>query len=194
MRLAVFASGNGSNFEAICQAIQEGRLAAEVACLIYDRQAAYVKERAAKYKIPAYYVNIRQYAAKEDYEQAILTHLANERVELIVLAGYMKIVGFSLLQAYPKRILNIHPSLLPQFPGKSGIADAFAAKVATTGVTVHLVDEGVDTGPILQQVAVPILAEDTLETLEIKIHAVEHQLYPAVIQHYMEQLRKGATT
>lgn len=188
MRIAIFASGNGSNFEAIAKAVQHQQLTVEIACVIYNRQEAFVKMRAEKYGIPTYYFNLKDYDTKKHYEQAILTQLQADNVNLIVLAGYMVFIGETLLQAYPRQILNIHPSLLPQFPGKSGIADAFHAKVSETGVTVHVVDEGIDTGPIIKQARVNIFPTDTLEQLEERIHQVEHQLYPEAIQEYIQTL------
>ncbi|MBF0779783.1 MULTISPECIES: phosphoribosylglycinamide formyltransferase [unclassified Granulicatella] len=193
MRIAIFASGNGSNFEAIAKAVEEKRLSVQIASVVYDKKDAYVQTRAKKYNIPAYYFNFSTYQSKESYEQAILEQLKRDKVDFIVLAGYMKFIGRVLLQAYPNKILNIHPSLLPQFPGKSGIADAFKAKVSQTGVSVHLVDEGIDTGPILKQMCVSIDKEDTLESLTEKIHRIEHHLYPLVIQEYSEKLFKQLT-
>ncbi|MCW6676894.1 phosphoribosylglycinamide formyltransferase [Aerococcaceae bacterium NML180378] len=188
MRIAVFASGNGSNFQAIHEAVQSGQLQATIACVIYDRADAYVRQRAEQAQIPAHYVNLKVYPDKVAYETTILSHLQVAQVDLIILAGYMKIIGPTLLNAYPQRILNIHPSLLPAFPGKSGILDAYTAGVSTTGVTVHLVDAGVDTGPILQQASVSIREGESLDSLTERIHQVEHRLYPEVIQTYIQQL------
>lgn len=190
MRIAIFASGSGSNFEAIAKAVQNNQLNVQIACVIYDKKDAYVKIRAEQYNIPAYYMDLAAFGSKEKYEQMILRQLQHDKVDLIILAGYMKFIGKVLLQAYPNKILNIHPSLLPQFPGKQGIADAFEAKVSQTGVSVHLVDEGIDTGPILKQAVVFVDKEDTLESLTEKIHRVEHQLYPLVIQEYVDTLLK----
>lgn len=186
MRIAIFASGSGSNFQAIAQSVQSGQLDVTIACVIYDKKDAYVKERAKQCGIPAYYVGLASFESKQAYEEAILKRLTDEQVDLIVLAGYMKLIGETLLQAYPSRIINIHPSLLPNFPGKSGIKDAFEAGVNQTGVTVHIVDAGMDTGPILKQRAVKIEHTDTLESLEEKIHQVEHVLYTEVIKEIME--------
>lgn len=123
----------------------------------------------------------KDFVNKSAYEQELLTCLREKEIDLILLAGYMRIIGPNLLSAYEKRIINIHPSLLPAFPGLHGIRDAYEAGVAETGVTVHYIDAGVDTGPIIRQKKVAILPEDTLASLEEKIHAAEHQIYPEVI-------------
>jgi len=117
-----------------------------------------------------------------------LALLQENQIELIVLAGYMRLIGTTLLMAYQQKILNIHPALLPDFPGLHGIRDAFEAQVSQTGVTIHLVDDGVDTGPIIAQEAVSLEVGETLESLERKIHQVEHRLYPIVIQQFIEEL------
>lgn len=184
--IGILASGNGSNFQAIAQAITDRKLDAKIGCLIYDKEHAYVKERAKHFHIPSYFVDVKQYPSKEDFEKAIVEHLQEQNVQLVVLAGYMKVLGKTVLHAFPQKIINIHPSLLPLFKGKSGIKDAFEAKVHQTGVTVHLVDEGIDTGLILAQKTVSIDEDDTLETLTEKIHAAEHELYPAVIQNCID--------
>lgn len=182
MRLAIFASGNGSNFEILAKEVATGCLHSHrIACLICDNPKAYVIERAKQYKIPTYVIQPKDYPSKAAYERAILEKLAQEKVEFIVLAGYMRIIGPTLLTPYSQKIINIHPALLPQFPGRQGIQDAFDSQVAETGVTIHFVDQGIDTGPIIAQKKVKIAPNDTLETLETKIHQVEHDLYPKVL-------------
>ncbi|MHC5227461.1 phosphoribosylglycinamide formyltransferase [Enterococcus sp. LJL99] len=181
MRIAVLASGNGSNFDAIAKGIQSGEIKAELALLFCDRKDAYVIERAKKLNIPMVTFSPKCFGSKANYEAELLHLLEEERIDWVILAGYMRIIGPTLLEVYEKRIINIHPSLLPQFPGLHGIKDAFEANVSKTGVTIHYVDNGVDTGPIIAQEQIPIEPTDTLESLEVKIHKVEHELYPKTL-------------
>ncbi len=182
MRLAVFASGSGSNFQAILTAIQKGEFDAELALLVCDRADAYALERAKKFQVPVFVFNPKDFQNKQAFEMEILKHLREASVDFLVLAGYMRLVGQTLLRAYENKIVNIHPSLLPAFPGKDAIEQAYRAKVKVTGVTVHYVDEGMDTGPIIDQHPIYIEEHDTIETLREKIQAVEHQLYPVVLK------------
>ncbi len=175
-KIAVFASGSGSNFEAIAKACLAGELNAEVVLLITDKPEAYAVERAQKLGITTAAFSPKAYGTKAQYEQAILDRLQASDVEWLVLAGYMRLVGETLLQAYPSHIVNIHPSLLPSFPGKAAIEQAVLHGVKVTGVTVHLVDEGMDTGPILAQEAVRVIDGDVEKTAEA-IHAIEHTLF-----------------
>ncbi|SIN88095.1 formyltetrahydrofolate-dependent phosphoribosylglycinamide formyltransferase [Carnobacterium alterfunditum] len=186
MRIAVFASGNGSNFQAIAEAIASKQVDATICFLFCDNPKAYAIDRAKKIGIPYTVFSPKNYDSRVAYETELLEQLEKKEVDLVVLAGYMRIIGPTLLTAYANRILNIHPSLLPCFPGKSSIRDAFEANEKKTGVTVHFIDEGVDTGPIIAQEEVAILSEDTLDSLEAKIHQVEHRLFPQVIQELIE--------
>ena len=186
MRIAVYASGNGSNFQAIAEAIASKQVDATICFLFCDNPKAYVIERAKKLGVPFKVFSPRNYENRAAYERELLNQLELHAVDLIVLAGYMRIIGPTLLRAYANRILNIHPSLLPSFPGKSSIQDAFDANEKETGVTVHVVDAGVDTGPIIAQEKVAILPEDTVDSLEDRIHQVEHRLFPQVIQKVIE--------
>lgn len=186
MRIAVYASGNGSNFQAIAEAIASKQVDATICFLFCDNPKAYVIERAKKLGVPFKVFSPRNYENRAAYERELLNQLELDAVDLIVLAGYMRIIGPTLLTAYANRILNIHPSLLPYYPGKSSIQDAFEANEKETGVTVHVVDAGVDTGPIIAQEKVAILPEDTLDSLETRIHQVEHRLFPQVIQKVIE--------
>lgn len=181
-KIAVFASGSGSNFQALVDAAKADQLSCEIALLVCDKPGAYAIKRAEKAGIPSLVISPKDFASKADYEKEILQKLNESEVELIVLAGYMRLIGETLLTAYEGRIVNIHPSLLPSFPGKDAIGQAFQAKVKITGVTVHYVDEGMDTGPIIAQEAVKMDENETRESLEAKIHQVEHLLYPNVIQ------------
>lgn len=182
MNIAVFASGSGSNFQAIVDAVKQGELDAKVALLVCDKPGAYVEERAKAAGVPVFCFNPKSYNGKADFEQAIRKELKARDVELIALAGYMRLIGEVLLHAYPRRIINIHPSLLPAFPGLDAIGQAFDAGVKLTGVTIHFVDEGMDTGPIIDQEAVRIHHTDTRETVQKKVQAIEHTLYPATLQ------------
>ncbi|MBT2732439.1 phosphoribosylglycinamide formyltransferase [Carnobacterium sp. ISL-102] len=186
MRIAVFASGNGSNFQAIAEAIASKQVDATICFLFCDNPKAYVIDRAKKIGIPYTVFSPKNYDSRVAYETELLKRLEINEVDLVVLAGYMRIIGPTLLTAYANRILNIHPSLLPCFPGRSSIRDAFEANEKKTGVTVHFIDEGVDTGPIIAQEQVEISPEDTLDSLEAKIHQVEHRLFPQVIQELIE--------
>ncbi|UFJ41010.1 phosphoribosylglycinamide formyltransferase [Brevibacillus humidisoli] len=183
MRLAVFASGSGSNFEAIVEATRDGRLSgAEVALVVCDKPGAYVLERAARLGIDSFVFNPKEYPEKAAFEQEIVQELHRRDVSFVVLAGYMRLVGPVLLSAYEGKMINLHPSLLPAFMGKDAIGQAFSYGVKITGVTVHFVDAGLDTGPIIAQEAVPVAPADTLETLTARIHGVEHQLLVEAIQ------------
>ncbi len=189
MRFAVFASGNGSNFQAIAEATIQGEIPGELAVLFCDKKNAYAIERAKKLQIPAIAFSPQDFATKATYEAEILHLMEEEHVELIVLAGYMRIIGPTLLEGYKQRILNIHPALLPNFPGLTGIRDAFESGVHETGVTVHYVDAGVDSGPIIKQEKVLRHSEDTLASLEQKIHQVEHRIYPEVIAEVLQNIQ-----
>ncbi|HEX7058076.1 MAG TPA: phosphoribosylglycinamide formyltransferase [Bacilli bacterium] len=185
-RIAVFASGNGSNFQAIVDSAHSGELDVRVELLVCDRPQAFVVERATRVGVPVFAFCPRDYGSREEYERVIVDKLRDMRIDLVVLAGYMRLITPVLINAYDGRIINIHPSLLPAFPGVDGIGDAFAYGVKVTGVTVHFVDHGMDTGPIIAQVPVPIRENDTKETLAERIHAEEHRLYPEVIRWIRE--------
>lgn len=191
MRVAILASGNGSNFEALAHQFQAGLLPGELIFVFSDHHDAYVLERAQRLNVRAFSFEIKEFENKAAYEKALLQLLQEQQIDLIVLAGYMRIIGKTLLSHYSNRILNIHPSLLPSFPGLHGIKDAYEYGVKVTGVTVHLVDDGVDTGPIIAQEPVMILPVDTLESLEEKIHQTEHRLYPKVLRDVLLQSEKN---
>lgn len=191
MRVAILASGNGSNFEALAHQFQAGLLPGELIFVFSDHHDAYVLERAQRLNVRAFSFEVKEFENKAAYEEALLQLLQEQQIDLIVLAGYMRIIGKTLLSHYSNRILNIHPSLLPSFPGLHGIKDAYEYGVKVTGVTVHLVDDGVDTGPIIAQEPVMILPVDTLESLEEKIHQTEHRLYPKVLRDVLLQSEKN---
>lgn len=180
-KIAIFASGSGSNFQAIQQAIKNGDLDAQIQIVVTDKPDAYVVKRAKNFNIPVFSFTAKQYETKAAYEQEIINTLEEHEVEWVILAGYMRLIGSTLLSAYSNRIVNIHPSLLPSFPGKDAIGQAMVHGVKVTGVTVHFVDEGMDTGPILSQAAVEVVEGDRAAT-EARIHAVEHELYTNTLQ------------
>lgn len=188
VNIAVFASGSGTNFETILQHIEDGSLPVQCQCLIVDKEQAYARTRAQQHQIEDYYFNPKSYPNKEVYEKDILKVLKDKNVDLIVLSGYMRFIGKVLLEAYPKAIINLHPAYLPEFPGAHSIQDAFEAGVSQTGVTVHYVDEGVDTGPIIRQERVPIDPNWNLETLEEHVHAMEYDLFWQVIKSVAEEM------
>ncbi len=181
MKIAVFASGNGSNFQVIADQFP-------VEFIFSDKRAAYVLERAQKVGITSYAFELKEFDTKVAYEQAIVDLLEQHQIDLVVLAGYMKIVSETLLSAYEGRIINIHPAYLPEFPGAHGIEDAWEAGVDQSGVTVHWVDRGIDTGQIIKQVRVPRYKEDSLEDFETRIHEAEYQLYPEAIRELLSRL------
>lgn len=184
-KIAVFASGSGSNFQAIQEAIEKGELNAKVELVVTDKPNAFVVTRAKNLGIPVFAFSPKEYESKEAYETEIIEKLQENKVEWIVLAGYMRLIGNVLLNAFPNRIVNIHPSLLPSFPGKDAIGQAMEHGVKVTGVTVHFVDEGMDTGPIIAQAAVEV-SEGNRETTEQRIHTVEHMLYPKTLKQLFE--------
>ncbi|PAX60395.1 phosphoribosylglycinamide formyltransferase [Brunnivagina elsteri CCALA 953] len=183
-KLGILASGDGSNFEAVAQAIQTRQLNAKIEVLIYNNPDAYVAKRAENSNIPAVLLNHRDYTQREDLDTAIAKTLQQYNVEIVVMAGWMRIVTQVLIDAFPDKIINIHPSLLPSFKGSRAIEQALASGVKITGCTVHLVSLEVDSGKILMQSAVPILPEDTLKTLHSRIQAEEHKILPAAIAIY----------
>ena len=188
MRIAIFASGNGSNFQVLAEAFRSGAIKGELRLLFCDQENAKVRARADQLKVKEVSFSPKSFESKKYYEQAILDLLREEAIDLIVLAGYMRIIGPTLLSQFERRIINIHPSLLPHFPGLHGVRDAFEAGVRETGITIHYVDTGVDTGPIIRQEKVQRADEDTLESLEAKIHAVEHRVYPEVLAEIIVNL------
>lgn len=175
VKLGVMASGSGSNFEAIASAIANGQLNAEISVLIYNNPGIKALARAEKYGIPAVLHNHR-HKKREDFDQQIVQTLQEYEVEWVVMAGWMRVVTQVLLDAFPNRILNIHPSLLPSFKGVRAVEQALEAGVKITGCTVHVVSLDVDSGPILFQAAVPVLPDDTPETLHARIQVQEHRI------------------
>ena len=178
LKLGILASGSGSNFEGIAQAIATRELNAQIQVVIYNNPKAKVRERAERLKIPAILLNHRDYSSREALDQAIVKIFNQFSVEWIIMAGWMRIVTSVLLEAFPDRVLNIHPSLLPSFRGVRAVEQALAAGVKLTGCTVHLARLDVDSGPILIQAAVPILPNDTPASLHARIQVQEHKIFP----------------
>jgi len=181
VKLVVLCSGRGSNLKAIAAAIDEGRCAASIAAVISDRQSAEALAFAADRGIPTQVVSPKAFEDRSAWDAALADAVHAHAPELVVLAGFMRIVGSAMLKRFPYRIVNVHPALLPSFPGTDGPAQAVAKGVRISGCTVHLVDAGVDTGPILAQGAVPVHATDDAATLHARIQGVEHRLLPFVI-------------
>lgn len=186
MRVAVLASGRGSNFEAIAKAFLNGKIRGELVALIVNRRNAGAVERARRLGINWLFVDPFSFTSREDYDGRLVEILKHLKVDLVCLAGYMLIVSDVFVEAFPNRILNIHPSLLPSFPGLKPHWQAVTYGVRVSGATVHIVDKGVDTGPIVVQVAVPVSPEDTPETLADKVLKWEHRIYPQAVKWFVD--------
>jgi phosphoribosylglycinamide formyltransferase 1 len=186
LRIGVLASGRGSNFEALVKAIEAGGVPAVMAVLVSDRASAPVLEIARAHGIEALFIDPKQYPSREAHEKAIMAALDERGVGLVCQAGYMRILGPAYIEHFRGRALNIHPSLLPAFPGLHAQRQALEHGAKVTGATVHFADEGVDTGPIVLQAAVPILPGDTEETLSRRILEVEHRIFPEAVRLFAE--------
>jgi len=180
--LGVLISGSGTNLQAILDACSSGALDARVAVVVSSKADAYGLTRAANAGVPGVHIDRAAFVDAAGYNSAIRDVLQAHGVELVVMAGYMRLLGKEVLDAFPSAVINLHPALLPSFIGAHAIEDAYEYGVKVTGVTVHFADEEFDRGPIIAQEPVTIEPEDTIETLETKIHAVEHVLYPKAIQ------------
>jgi phosphoribosylglycinamide formyltransferase-1 len=181
VKLGILASGNGSNFEAIAQAIASRQLHAQIQVLIYNQPQAYAAVRAANHRIPSVLLNHRHYSNREDLDRQIVQTLHQYDVDLVVMAGWMRIVTQVLIDAFPNKIINIHPSLLPSFKGMHAVEQALTAGVKITGCTAHLVSLEMDSGPILIQAAVPVMPDDTPQKLHSRIQLQEHRILPQAI-------------
>jgi phosphoribosylglycinamide formyltransferase 1 len=192
MAVAVLGSGRGSNFEALAEAIDAGTLNARIVCVLANVPSAMILQRARRRGIPAEYVDPAPYKTKLDgaAELKTLEYLRHYQADIIALAGFMMIIKQRLLEAFPRRIINIHPSLLPSFPGLEAWKQALAYGVKITGCTVHYVDSGTDTGPIILQRAAPVLENDTPESLHARIQEQEHSAYPAALQQVIDRMRR----
>lgn len=185
-KIAVLVSGRGSNLQAIIDSIENGYLKAEISVVISDIAGAYALERAKKHGLNAIHIDPKRFETKESYEEEVLGVLRNKNVELVLLAGYMKIIGKTLLSSYKNRILNIHPALLPAFPGLHAQQQAFDYGVKVAGCTVHFVDEELDGGAIILQKCVEVKDCDTAETLAGRILEQEHKIYPEAVKLFVE--------
>ncbi|HEY5540868.1 MAG TPA: phosphoribosylglycinamide formyltransferase [Coriobacteriia bacterium] len=182
MRIGVLISGSGTNLQAIIDASKSGALDGDVVIVISNHDSARGLVRAEEHGIDGVYIDRGRYNSIREYNVAIRDILREHVVDVVVMAGYMRLLGKEVLDFWPNRVLNIHPALLPSFPGANGIRDAFEFGVKVTGVTVHFASEEFDDGPILAQEAIVIAEDDTVETLEAKIHEAEHRIYPAALQ------------
>ena len=181
-RIAVLVSGSGSNLQALVDARAAGRLSAEIALVVSNRPGVRALERAEAAGIEAAVLEHRAFATRESFDDALSELLASRGIGLVVLAGFMRLLGASFVRRWRGRLVNIHPSLLPAFPGAHAVRDAIAAGAHETGVTVHFVDEGTDTGPLIAQEPVEIRSDNDEASLDARIHAVEHRIYPQVVE------------
>ena len=186
LRIGVLASGGGTNLQAIIDRCADGSINAELALLICNNPGAAALERAKKAGIPTLTIDHRNYADRKAFDEAVVSALQQANVDLVVLAGFMRIVTKTILDAFPNRVMNIHPALLPAFPGLHVQKKALEYGAKFSGCTVHFVDDGVDTGPIIIQAVVPIFDDDTEESLSARILVREHQIYPKAIQLFAE--------
>lgn len=186
LKVGVLASGRGTNLQSIIDGIKEGEVPAEIKVVISDNEEAKALDRAKKYGIEGFYVNPEQYETTEDFEQAMVDILQDYDVELVVMAGFMRLLSPYFIRQYKNKIMNIHPSLLPAFKGLHAQKQALDYGVKVAGCTVHFADEGMDTGPIILQATVPVKQDDTEETLANRILQQEHKIYPQAIKLYAE--------
>lgn len=186
VNIGVLVSGSGSNLQAIIDSVEAGSLKASIKAVISDNPGAYALDRAKKHGIPSVVLLKKGYSSREEFDREVVRELKENGVELVVMAGFMRIISKVMLEAFPMRIMNIHPSLLPAFPGLDVQKKALEHGVKFSGCTVHFVDEGLDSGPIVIQAAVPVLDADTPETLAKRILAEEHRIYPQAIQFFSE--------
>jgi len=181
MNFAVLASGRGGNLLAIIKAVKAGKIKAHLKVVISDKKDAYALEHARQAQIPALYINPKDFQDRESFDRAVVEQLLEFKIDFVVLAGYMRLVSDYFIGQYPDKVLNIHPSLLPEFKGMHAIKQAFDSGVAVTGPTVHFVVREMDSGPVILQEKVHVDPKDTLEALEEKIHQAEHRIYPQAI-------------
>ncbi|MHB8154713.1 MAG: phosphoribosylglycinamide formyltransferase [Candidatus Omnitrophota bacterium] len=191
MNLAIFASGNGSNFAALVKAVKAKKIRVKFVVLVSDQPEAFVVKRAQKARITVILVKREDFASRADFEAAIIQRLKNYKIDLIALAGFMRMLSPGFVKLYRKRIINIHPALLPAFKGAHAIRDALDAKVDFTGVTVHFVDNQMDHGPVILQKQIKIKRLDSLSSLEKRTHALEHELYPQAIKLFLDGKIQG---
>ena len=186
MNIAVLVSGRGTNLQAIIDAVKSGYIKADIALILSDNKKAYALERAKKAGIEALFLDPGSLGSKEDFDKEIVKNLKKRGVELVVLAGYMRLLTPYFVKEYKDRIMNIHPALLPSFKGLDGVKDALAYGVKVTGPTVHFITEKVDSGPIITQVPIEVEDGDTEDSLREKVHKEEHKIYPKAIKDFVE--------
>jgi phosphoribosylglycinamide formyltransferase-1 len=194
LRIAVLASGNGSNLKALLDASRSKKIAADIVLVLSDKADAFALERAKKAKVPAVFVDPKKFpksaSSKKKFDHELIKQLQSAHIDLVVLAGFMRILGGEFIDCFEGRLINIHPSLLPNFPGLNAIQQAWNAGSSVSGCTVHFVDKGVDTGPIILQAAVEKAADETLESWTTKIHQQEHRILVEVVRLFAEKRLK----
>jgi len=186
MNIAILVSGSGTNLQAIIEAVKSGRIKAKIVLVVSNNEDAYAITRAQKAGVETFVLSHKKFKTREEYDKVVVKELEKRNVELVALAGFMRLLSDYFVKRYENRIVNVHPALLPAFKGTHGIKDAFGAGAKKTGVTVHFVDNKLDHGPIILQEEVAVDKDDTLETLEDKIHKVEHRIYPEAIRLFAE--------
>lgn len=186
LKIGILASGRGSNLQSIIDSVEAGEIKADIRIVISDREKAFALERAAKHNINTLYVNPGQYETRKKYEQKLIDVFKEKDVELIIMAGFMRILSPYFIRQFRQRVMNIHPSLLPAFPGLHPQRQALEYGVKVSGCTVHFADEGMDTGPIILQSAVPVLDDDDEDSLAARILKEEHQIYPQAVKLFSE--------
>ncbi|MDP2928859.1 MAG: phosphoribosylglycinamide formyltransferase [Candidatus Omnitrophota bacterium] len=186
MNIAVLCSGNGTNLQAIIDNVKTGYIPARIALVISDKKEAFALKRAKKAGIETIALDKKDYKTREDFDKDVIKHLEKRDVGLVILAGFMRLLSPRFVKEYKNKIINIHPALLPSFKGTHGIKNALDSGVKVTGVTVHFVDEDLDSGPIILQKCVEVREDDTEETLLERIHKEEHKIYPEAIKLFVE--------
>ena len=187
-RIGILASGGGSNFQAIIDAVESGHIPdSEIVLIITDKKGAYALERAKKHSIESLHLDPKNHGSRQEYDGRIAQEMKKRKADVICMAGYMRVITSELLDAFPQKILNIHPALLPSFAGLHGQKQALDYGVKVSGATVHFADDKVDHGPIICQEAVPVKQEDTEQTLSERILAAEHRIYPKAIKWFVEK-------
>jgi len=186
INIGVLVSGRGTNLQAIIEAIEEGKIEGEIKVVISDNPDAYALKRAKQHNIETQYINFKKFKKREDYDKEIIKSLKEKKIDLVVLAGYMRILSPYFIRTYKNKIINIHPALLPSFSGLHAQGQAVKYGVKVSGCTVHFVDEGVDSGPIVLQRALEVKDDDTEESLAERILKEEHQIYPQAIQLFSQ--------
>ena len=186
VNIGVLASGRGTNLQAIIEAVEEGRIEGEISIVVSDNPDAYALKRAKQHNIETQYIDFRSFKNREDYDKKVVECLKEKKIDLVVLAGYMRILTPYFINAYKNKIINIHPALLPSFPGLHAQRQAVEYGVKVSGCTVHFVDEGVDSGPIILQQAVVVKDDDSEESLAERILREEHRIYPQAIQLFSQ--------